>query len=135
MSTISKSKKEVTMEKPQQHLCKLCQGELESGILSSKGLICYSCADTIKEKHMAKIRGEVEGVKGEKTKREKRAPKAVTLRERGIGPNLCINIPTKDNEKLMDAIDVFRQGYKISLNNLLFVALGKYLKIKVKLED
>lgn len=106
--------------------CRLCHKNVTGGVLSIHGAICYGCADTIRSNNMVKKIAKAEGkVKG------KKAPKPVTLREKGIGPNLCINIPIiKENKELMDAIAVYREAYHISMNNLLFLALGRFLGLK-----
>ena len=106
--------------------CNICHKFVTGGVLSSYGAICYGCADIIGSNNMTKKTTVSKGiVKG------KKAPKPLTLREKGIGPNLCINIPiVKENKKLMDAIATYRKAYHISMNNLLFLALGRFLGLK-----
>ena len=131
-------KKIVAVEKEEAKVisvsCKICHEEVTGGVLSSKGAICYGCAENIRSNNMAKKIAK-EAVKEGKVK-GKKAPKPVTLREKGIGPNLCINIPIiKENKELMDAIAVYREAYHVSMNNLLFVALAKFLGLKtIKLD-
>lgn len=113
--------------------CRLCNSNMKDGVLSIHGAICYSCADGLKNKGdttMTDENGKTVSVKG---KKGKKAPKPVTLRERGVGPNLCINIPmVKENEKLMDAIQTFKTAYHCSTNDLGMLALHKYLGVKTK---
>ena len=109
--------------------CKICHNSVTGGVLSVHGPICHGCAETIRRTNMEKKLAKNEG----KAVKGKKAPKPVTLREKGIGPNLCINIPIiKENKALIDGIGVFRTAYGISLNNLLFLALGRHLGITVK---
>ena len=109
--------------------CRLCHKTVTGGVMSIHGAICYGCAEIIRSNNMAKKIAK-EAVKEGKAK-GKQAPKPVPLREKGIGPNLCINIPIiKENKELMDAIAVYREAYHISMNNLLFLARGRVLGLK-----